>query len=490
MGTNGGTQGVVTRFRRTTKAKRTLVQGGALALLVMVLTACPGLPPPEVLDFESDPRILRGTWTGSVDLREEPSHIALAGDASVVATAWQSTVEVTDLSTSALLTTIQAGTQPDSRLADLSIDGTGKRVAGIVHGVVRVWSVPDGASVSEFDPSYGFGGCVHCSAEVVSLDPAGALFAVASGTSQVLVVNAESGEVTRTLTAAGEQVKYVAFSGDGTRLAVGSVAYVDDTYTAYYLTVWSMPSFEKLFEAAGGFQYAYTVQFEFSADGMTFAAGTDLATELHDLAAEPTVPRRTGPFEAHLLALSPDGNHGVFVRWIDYSSSQVEVVHLNTGAVITSFERGEIDRAAWSTNGALLNVGSALYTASDFQPTDDLSKGLLHGLELVSSADYVDAGSYRVTGVLTVDGGPPIDVEGVVSGRETQRYLTPQARLPMPAMLQLDVAELGWSLRAYQHLGQNVGDASFLPAWNGYMTYLDLDEWQPLWPFTLVRADL
>lgn len=456
----------------------------------MVLTACPGLPPPEVLDFENDHRILRGTWTGSVDLREEPNHVALAGDASVVATAWRSTIEVTDLSTSALLTTIQAGTQPDSWLADLSIDGAGTRVAGIVHGLVRVWSVPDGASVSDFDPGYGFGGCIHCSAEVVALDPAGALFAVAGGAPQVLVVNAESGEVTRTLTAAGQQVKYVAFSGDGTRLAVGSVAYVDDTYTAYYLTVWSLPSFERLFEESGGFQHADIVQFAFSADGLTFAAGTDLATELHDVAAAPIPPPRTAPSEAHLLALSPDGSLGVFVRWIDYSSWQVEVVHLNTGAVTTSFEPGEFVRAAWSANGALLNVGSVLYTASDFQPTVDLSRGFLHELELVSSADYVDSGSYRVAGVLTVDGGPPVDVEGVVSGRETQRYLTPQARLPMPALLQLDVAELGWSLRAYQYIGQNVGDTSFMPAWNGYMTYLDLDEWQHDWPFHLVRADL
>lgn len=459
------------------------------ALLVLLLTGCPGIPPPEALDFEKDPRILRGTWAGWLDLREGPSRVALAVDAPIVATAWQRTVEVTDLSTSAVLTTFEFGTGPDSWLADLSIDAMGSRVAGIVDGKVQVWSVLDGSTISSFDPHDSFGACLDCGAEVAALDATGARLAVAGSAPRIVVFDVDAGTVVTTLYIAAGEVPYVAFSADGTRLAAGSFIRVQDS-TSYALRVWSVPSLEPLFEAEGRFPHWDFVNFAFSSDGTRFAAGTVLATHLHDVTSGPATPPRSGPSDATLVALSPDGTQGAFVRWLDVDLVHVEVVDLNTGAVLATLEPTGSHSAAWFADGTLLRVGWVVYSAADYEAGPELTKGSLHELELLSTAEYVDTGTYRFTGALTVDGGAPIDVAGTVNGYESQRYLRPQARMPHPATLRLDVDELGWSLHGYQNHGQYLGNGLQMPSWRGFISYLDETEQQFFHQFLLERADL
>lgn len=489
MVTSGGWRRSALRFRQRTAGSPAFVRVSLAALLVLLLTGCPGIPPPEALDFEKDPRILRGTWAGWLDLREGPNRVALAGDAPIVATAWQHTVEVTDLSTSAVLTTFEFGAGSDSWLTDLSIDALGSRVAGIVDGKVQVWSVLDGSTLSSFDLHDSFGTCLDCGAEVATLDPAGARLAVAGSAPRIVVLDVDAGTVIATLDTAAGEVPYVGFSADGTRLAAGSFSRVQDS-TSYTLRVWSVPSFEPLFEAEGRFPHWDRVNFAFSADGTRFAAGTVLATQLHDVASRSGTPPRPGPADVSLAALSPDGTQGAFVRWLDVDLIHVEVVDLNTGAVLATLEPTGNFSAAWFADGALLRVGWVVYSAADYDAGPELTKGALHELELVSTAEYVDPETYRFAGALTVDGAVPIDVAGTVSGYESQRYLRPQARMPFPATLRLDVAELGWSLHGYQNHYQYLSNGLQMPSWRGFMSYLDEPEEPIFLRFLLERADL
>jgi hypothetical protein len=47
--------------------------GLAATLSVLLLTGFPGVPPPERLAFDTDPRILHGSYLGSVDTRAAPT---------------------------------------------------------------------------------------------------------------------------------------------------------------------------------------------------------------------------------------------------------------------------------------------------------------------------------------------------------------------------------------------------------------------------------
>jgi hypothetical protein len=96
------------RWRRGVGAShqgRRGLAGLAAALSILLLTGCPVIPPPERLAFDSDPRVLRGSYLGSVDTRATPTSMALAGDASLLVASWPGPVEVWDPETSELVAT-------------------------------------------------------------------------------------------------------------------------------------------------------------------------------------------------------------------------------------------------------------------------------------------------------------------------------------------------------------------------------------------------
>lgn len=342
-----------------------------LVALALLLTGC-RLPPPEVLDFKNDPRILRGTWTGWVDTHAQPGLIAVSADASTVAATWRNAIEVSVLASGELLTTVQAAEGRDFWLPDLALNGAGTLLAGIVNSQVSVWATGDGSLVSTFKSHGQFGACEGCGARHLELNPAGDLLAVAGTAQAVLVLGTDSGNVLTTLDTSGSEVGHVAFAADGTRLAAGSFTHVAGAETDYFLNVWSVPSFEPLLEIQGSFTPWDDVTFAFSADGTHMAASSSSKAYVHDLTGGVTAPTVHDPESARLLALSPDGQQGAFTVWREGNEHRIVVVDLKSGDALATFEPVRIERVGWSGDGGLLYVGSEFHTASDFQLTAEV----------------------------------------------------------------------------------------------------------------------
>ncbi|NLE79154.1 MAG: hypothetical protein GX610_06135 [Rhodococcus sp.] len=100
----------------------------------------------------------------------------------------------------------------------------------------------------------------------------------------------------------------------------------------------------------------------------------------------------------------------------------------------------------------------------------DFAIGQLYALELESTAEYIDEHRYGVSGTISIDGSAPIDFSGMVSGQEAQRYLRPQARLPSPAHLEIDLHDHPWRIDAHQPYSLDHGNPLEPGSWQGNMT--------------------
>jgi hypothetical protein len=414
--------------------------GLAAALSVALLTACPSLPPPERLAFDTDLRILRGSFLGTVDTRAAPYAMAVAGDASLLVASWSESLEFWDPETSQLIATMATPSDRGSAVSGLSVDRSGAIVAGILDGTVLLWDGHDGRRVLEFDPGDRLGACLYCGAFVTALHPAGDLLAVGGGAPGVLLVDTATGAVVRELAMAGEYTGLVAFGADGALLA--HAAWVSDT--EYALRVWETASYGVVFEHEGTFDPTLVPSFAFAADGERLAVGMDTRVELYDLNGGEAVLRLDESVPMWHVALSPDGTQ------VALASDSLTIIDLASGSTLAFFPDRIRGRLAWSTDGRYVVAGPMLVRATDFGVFRDHTTGQLHGLGLDATPEYVDASMYAVAGSLSIDGGDDIEFSGIVKGNESQSFVPSQARPPTSASLEIELHGHPWRLYASQ----------------------------------------
>jgi len=455
--------------------------GLAATLSVLLLTGCPGIPPPERLAFDTDPRILRGSYHGSVDTRAAPTSMALAGDASLLVASWPGSVEFWDPKTADLVAAVPTPSAWGVSASHLSVDGTGSLVAGVLDGHVLLWDGHDGTLVRKFDPGDRFGSCLYCGATVAALNPAGDLVAVGGGAPHVLVVDTVTGAVVRELANVGNGGGFVAFGADGALLAAATAV----SSTHYALRVWETDTYGVVFEREGTVDHSRGPRFAFSADGRRLAVGSATKLELVDLAGGVTVLPVDDPDQTWFLALSADGTHATLMQPGDPDGSLaiMDLATLSTVALIPSFGSA----SAWSADGRFLLAGAKLVRTTDFEVVHDYVTGQLYAIELDATPQYVNPRTYAVSGTLRIDGAGGIDFSGIVDGGESQRYLRTQARPPEPATLEIDLHGHPWRLHARQV--SRLYDYGFVPdEWWGHVTDGALEDDLTWRPFELWRA--
>jgi len=456
--------------------------GLVAALSVVLLTGCPGIPPPERLAFDTDPRILRGSFLGTVDTRAAPFSMALAGDATLLVASWPDSVEFWDPETSQLITTVPTQSEWATAANGLSVDRTGSLVAGVLSGNVLLWDGQDGSLVRAFDPGDRLGACLYCGADAAALNPAGDLMAVSGRAPHVLLVDPATGAVVRELATAGAWAGLVAFGADGALLA--SATFVSNDH--YALRVWETDTYDVVFEREATVEPGHVAQFAFSADGRRFAVGSETKLEVHDLAGGAIVIQADEARSIRFVSLSPDGTRATLVHTDELGVGHA-IVDLATGTTVARIADAYLGASAWSADGRYLLAGSKLVRTADLSVVHDYTTGQLHDLELDATAEYVDASSYAVSGTLRIDGGVGIEFRGIVEGNESQRYVLPQARAPQKPSLEIELIGHPWRLHAWQT--SRTYDYGFEPdEWWGSVTDTTLDEDQPWVPLRLWRA--
>jgi hypothetical protein len=438
------------RWRRGVGAShqgRRGLAGLAAALSILLLTGCPVIPPPERLAFDTDPRVLRGSYLGSVDTRATPTSMALAGDASLLVASWPGSVEFWDPETSELVATSPTPSAwgiSGVSASHLSVDGTGSLVAGVLGGHVLLWDGHDATLVREFDPGDRFASCVYCGATVAALDPAGDLVAVGGGAPHLLVVDTATGAVVHELATVGDRGEFVAFGAGGALLA--SATAVSSTH--YALRVWETDTYGVVFEREGTIDHARAARFAFSADGRRLAVGSATKLELIDLAGGVTVLPLDDADQTWSLALSADGKHATLRQPGDPDGS-LAIVDLTTGSTVALIPAGG-GASAWSADGRFLLAGAKLVRTTDFEVVHDYATGQLYAIELDATPAYVNPRTYAVSGTLRIDRADGIEFHGLVDGNESHRYVRPQARAPDRATLEIDLHDHPWRLHAEQ----------------------------------------
>lgn len=462
--------------------RRLLLAGTVFASLTLLLTACPSLPPPDRLAFDSDPRILRGAYLGTVDTRKVPWYLELTGDASLLAAGWDDVIDVWDTATAGLITSIPLETNPYGDLGGLSLDATGALVATLQAGNVRLWNARDGAFIRTLDPGDLLGACTYCGIYSMALSPGGDLVAASGREPLVLLFSTTTGDVVHQLPTRGDMTGPVFFSSDGSQVS----AFSSLSDTSYLLRVWNTATYTLVFEHEGTVSHDRYPRFAASADGRRLAVGSATKVEVFDLGGGRTVLSLDEAQGGWFVALNHDGTQLAIVHTVGASSS-LEIIDIATGTLLMEFTDVLRGQPMWSADGRYLIADAKLANATDFAVVQDFAVGHLYGLELQATPTYVDERSYTVAGSLSIDGGAPFAFTGAVHGQESQRYLQPQARLPYPATLTIELDEPPWLLNAYQRYSLDYWNASEPESWQGDM--LDGTSAAEAWyPFRLWRV--
>ena len=421
-----------------------------VALLALLLTGCPSVPPPDEFDFATDPRILRGAYRGSVDTRVWPNAMALSGDGSRLAVSrgnGEGLAQLWDLGRMEPAGSVGRPSREEPWLADLAVDGDGSMVAGAIGGRAHLWDAATGDLVRVFDAAGRLGSCLYCGVTEVDLSADGRFLAAGGTTPRILLFDAGTGEVLHEFDAPGSAVRRVAFSANGSRLAAATAGR-DERGERYGLRVWDTASGSVLFAHEGPVPDLFP-ELAFSGDGRRIAVVSESIVGIVAIDDGETVAtlRQEGSFAA--AALNPDGTQ-VAVVLHNGEEIVVEIHDVASGASLARLDGLKLNLASWSDDGRFLLAGSVLVRTSDFAPVRDFVTGRLHGIDLEAVPEYVDRERYDVTGTIRIDGGEPIGFTGAVEGMESQRYVGSQARAPRPASLKLNLHDHPWRLLGYQ----------------------------------------
>ena len=444
------------RLVRKSKRPRALTVTGLFVVLSTLLTACPGLPPPETIDFENDPSILRGAWTGTVGdkVGGGVSSLAFSPDGQRLAMAASNVLlyDANTLEPSGALALDHSASSPEedewvSRVA-FSADGGTLATSGTN---VSFWDVSTGQRLRTLEAPNG----VHEFSKDLTM---GVTMGLADEDAvEVKVWDLATETVLRAFEvttggiadARGVQVNDVAFSPDGGTLAVASTVWRENSHYVGALRLWNLETgaLEKAYEPRTR-SCPSIESVTFSPDGKRLAfSECDTVFSLVDRASGRLFPVSKDIHVARAFAFSPDGTR-LAIRHERNGAATVDLWDLNKG-LIGTLERydwfvtnnGPLSFSADGSRVAVQNEKGAVdvWNVSDLKRLATLPELEPFKVRLALEATYVDEYSYKVGGTLTTEAGDVYELEGTAHSGTGHLYIKPAHAVEMPATFQASV---------------------------------------------------
>ena len=417
---------------------------------ILLLAACtPDFPPPELIAFESDPRILRGEWSGEAVLGYPITPLVYSPDGSRLFLKKAFINAIYDTATFEVATTLEldatAGVSTAQFSLDSSVLATTERKGYSEENVASLWDVVSGERLETF--SLGGDDFVGFSRDL-------AYFATQSeiedGT-EIAIYDANSQQFLYSFVVPKGYAQTIEVSPDLSTVAVFENR---EGYTeSLSVNIWATDTGENLLELSLDPSFT-SYNLLYSPDGALLAITYGSLTRIRDVAAGTFLPDLS---EAGTpLAFSADADKLVtkanqYVRFWDVQAGvKIEEVELEViepdkfGAITEQAISSQLDQVARGVGDQLqvadLNTGDTLAEITLSQPLD---------LQLSLEATYVDETSYTLSGTLQYD-GERYNVQGDVSGGGSQRYLRPTTSLPPEASFRIEAlnaeSEVRWLL--------------------------------------------
>ena len=425
-----------------------LTVAGLFVVLSALLTACPGLPPPEVVDFENDPSILRGAWTGEVGEMVSGNIFSLAsnpeGQRLAVAASYGGFYSVflyddVTLEPAGLLSLEESEyvyyTAFGSDGSTLATSGTNVSFWNTLTRE-RLRTLTKVQDVRAFSRDLTMGVALEQSApqEVIKVK----VWDLATET-VINVFEVTAGAVSDVR---GVYVNSVALSPDGTMVAVAdSIDKLNGRYIST-LRLWNVKT--------GDLEKTFVPQTRscpgigsvaFSPDGRKLAfTECDSAFSLVDVASGRRLPVSDVIRVAQDFAFSPDGSRLVTGREKD-DVTTFNLWNLDSESLMGVFERQNVRSSggalAFSADGARLATGNmngtvSVWDVSSLKRLTTLPELTPFRVSLMLEASYVDERSYTVEGTLTTEAGDVYKLVGTADGGTAHRYIRPASVSAMP----------------------------------------------------------
>ena len=455
----------------------------------------------EPFDFATDPHIMRGVYTGTVDTRYFFGDVELSADNEVLATSGgdnYSLVQLWDVETQTKIKTLGAQTASSSVLTEFALSGNGASVAAAVSNSVRFWDTKTGTLKFSTYAEESFG--CYCADRVALSDDGRVLVAGSTRADKVLIFDTATGAVKRTFSLPYKSLSSLSLSADGRTLTVSSSLDSESgSAEAFAVNVWDVPTGEIIYTHQGS--SSYDPQLAISRDGRRIAFVEEQVRVL-DLPGGRALAEFALPEQFSYFLLRPDGEQLAIKN-----EKTIRIFAVPRGTLVETLPPA-LDFYKWSRDGTLflssgyltspLNVipkqsDAVLVSATNFEVQSRFISGELHGVRLELTPSYVSETRYELSGTLQVDQSEPVPIGGYVEGGDSQRYLAPTGGLPSfplippPAELFLSSRTPAWEFRGYQpwQRGEN-GESHQALNWEGDVS----DVSYPPSPYTYARFKL
>ena len=394
-----------------------------LLALILLLTACSDSV--ETLNFDSDPRILRGKWTGRAVLGGPVDTLAYSPDGSLLFASKAMETAIYDTETFEVITRLELSEDdfdhsPGLDVVRFSADGEVLATASMATDSVYFWNALTGQRLETLHFS-GFP--VDFSADLNRL--ATRSYYQEGTTLEVWNLRSENDPTSFTLSSDGD----IVLSPDFTHVA--SLERKGDTYKA---VLWDFGTKTKLREfPLNSGSNSGTLLFSPDSALLAMPEGDDSGVAVWDLSANEYLPSdATG---GTLLAFSGDGRTLVTRSACDSCISFWDVqtgekikdrtfAVLSQGSSTFTFD-AQLDQVAWGS--------------SSLKVLDLVSENVLANLPALRTvkigldleATYVDTATYEVAGTLEFD-GKTYAAQGSVEGGDFQNYIRTMRSAPKP----------------------------------------------------------
>ena len=436
---------------------RALTLTGLFVFLSALLTACPGSPPPEEIDFEGDPSILRGAWTGTVGgmVNSSVFDLAFSPDGQRLAVAASYGVFLYDVDT----------LEPSGELSLAE----GKDIYAAVFDPSGSILATSGMNVSFWDASTGerlrtltkvknlraFSRDLTMGATVEQNVGNAATVNVWDLATETLL---NTFEVTTDAVAGARRVEVdaVAFSPDGRTLAIADASEKQIGRYVSTLKLWSLETgaLEKTF-ASRNRSCSSIRSVVFSPDGQKVAFNDcDFVFSLVDVASGELLPMSNAIQVAGALAFSPNSAQLV-TRRSGNDTVTLDIWDLDRGSLVgtldpeSGFRYGPL---AFSADGSHVAAGDwngtfSLWDVPSLKRLATLPELAPFKVSLALEATYVDEISYIVKGSLTTEAGEVYKLEGTANSGTEHRYIRPAHAGPTPPTFGASVFNTDGTLR-------------------------------------------
>lgn len=472
-----------------------------LALLsVLLLTACPQYVP-ESLEFASDPRILRGRYEGAIDTRSSTPVLDLSADGSLLAMGagdGRSWVQLWDTRTQAPFKGLGHLGAAYTWVEAVALTADGTQAVGTREGRTQVWDV----ATERVLHSLPTGGPFKISGD-------GALLATGYGNaSSIEVYRVATGEKLHVWSGFGNSLENLAFSEDGKVVAALFSAFATEEGVPFWIRVWSAETGAEVLALEGSRpvtdgDYYVRPLMALSADGDTLAYATADTIRVLNVATGEAVAALPLPIDTVNLVLNPDGSELAATSYRADGRQSTRLVEVVSGSqrLLEGVYARTWSRDGRSLLGTMVAPQDKLYgyfedrvfvptllDAESLEVIGTFVNGERHEVVLEAEAEYRAADHYFVSGTLQIGDEAAVPFEGEVRGNESQRYLTPQARMPNPPELTLTLRGLPWTLRGIQRWWREVESDLTETDWMGYVEGTS-EETPPFPSFYLKRVE-